>query len=187
MHVRALTLRFIPSLLLVAVSGGTISGCASPSGTQGAVGATGNDARSSTPGERAGSTPAFDPARLAPTPWTTAFAEKAVLVADHVRIEGPNGLLEHVVVRADDAYFERQVEHDGARLVQITRRLSDAVPEIRAQLDNWQIAGLREVTVVEHLAPRDVTVVATGTAVYRDPLGKEQRAETLRFTGTIEE
>lgn len=129
---------------------------------------------------------------LTPTPWTRAFAAKAVVVANHVRIEGPDGLLEHLVVSSDDAYFERQVTHEGQKLTQITTRISADVPEIRAQLDAWQLAAFERVTVIEHLVPkgakpRAVTVVATGEAVFRDPNGVVERAETLRWDGTIGE
>ncbi len=128
--------------------------------------------------------PALDDA---PAPWTQRFMQKAVVVADHVRIEGPTGLLDHVVVSSDDAFFERSVRQDGLRLVQVTQRLTDDVPEIRVQLDQWQFAAFREVTVVEHGGPHGVTVVATGQASYRDPLGAAEHAETLRWDATIEE
>jgi hypothetical protein len=120
-----------------------------------------------------------------PKPWTDAFGQKAVIVAEHVRIEGPDGLLDHVVVSADDAFYERAVTHDGATLTQITMRLSNDVPIIRAQLDQWQIAAFRQVTVIERAEPCDVAVVATGDASLRDPLGMEERGETLRWMGTI--
>jgi hypothetical protein len=120
-----------------------------------------------------------------PKPWTDAFGQKAVIVAEHVRIEGPDGLLDHVVVSADDAFYERTATHEGATLTQITMRLSNDVPIMRAQLDQWQIAAFRQVTVIERAEPCDVTVVATGDASLRDPLGKEERGETLRWVGTI--
>jgi len=122
----------------------------------------------------------------APLPWTDAFLARAVVVADHVRIEGPVGLLEHVVVSSDDALYERQAQHVGPSFVQTTVRLSNEVPEIRVQLDQWQFAALQRVTIVEHLGPRDVTIVATGDAAYRDPLGGDRHAETLEWTGTIQ-
>ncbi|MEZ6018262.1 MAG: hypothetical protein R3F49_24405 [Planctomycetota bacterium] len=128
-----------------------------------------------------------EPRSLGPTAWTKAFEASAVVVADHIRIEGPDGLLEHVVVSSDDAFYDRVVTHEGGALVQVTTRLSADVPEIRAQLDNWQFAAFQRVTIVEHLGARDVTVVATGDASYRDPLGAEEYGETLRWAGTIEE
>jgi len=142
--------------------------------------------RSAPHSERAEETP---PPLLdeAPAPWTPRFMQKAVVVADHVRIEGPAGLLDHVVVSSDDVFFEREVRQDGARLVQVTRRISDDVPEIRVQLDQWQFAAFREVTVVEHGAPRGVSVVATGQASFRDPLGAAEHGETLRWDATIGE
>lgn len=120
-----------------------------------------------------------------PKPWTDAFGQKAVIVAEHVRIEGPDGLLDHIAVSADDAFYERTVSHEGTTLTQVTLRLGDEVPIIRGQLDQWQIAAFRRITVIEHLEPCDVTVVATGDASLRDPLGKEERGETLRWVGTI--
>jgi hypothetical protein len=139
--------------------------------------------------EQAGTTTAAAPAASdtldAAKPWTDHFGQKAVIVAEHVRIEGPDGLLDHVVVSADDVFYERTATHDGATLTQITMRLSDDVPIIRAQLDQWQIAAFRRVTVVERGEPCDVTVVATGDASLRDPLGKEERGESLRWVGTI--
>jgi hypothetical protein len=121
----------------------------------------------------------------APKAWTDAFGQKAVVVAEHVRIEGPDGLLDHVVVSSDDAFYERSVTHDGAKLTQVTMRLGEDVPIIRAQLDQWQFAAFRQVTVVERMEAGDVTVSAHGDASLRDPLGKEERGETLRWVGTI--
>ena len=95
------------------------------------------------------------------------------------------GLLEHCVVSSDDAFYERSLTQDGTALTQITVRRSKDVPEIRAQLDHWQFAAFERVTVIERLTPCDVTVVATGEACLRDPLGKEERGETLRWVGTI--
>ncbi len=139
--------------------------------------------------DAAGTTTAAAPAVPAepdgPKAWTEAFTQKTVIVADHVRIEGPEGLLDHIVVSSDDVFYERTVTHNGAQLTQVTMRLEDDVPIIRAQLDQWQIAAFRQVTVIERAAPCDVTVVATGDASLRDPLGKEERGETLRWVGTI--
>ena len=124
---------------------------------------------------------------LTPTPWTTRFEEGATVVADHVRIEGPDGLLEHVVVRADDRYFDRQVKHGETTLTQITTRLGNEVPEIRAYLDKWTFAAFQKVTVVEHLADVPVSVTAVGGASFRDLNGTLEEAERLEWVGKIGE
>jgi len=170
-----------------ATGGGDTSAQVAPTVSEEAPGAT--PATEPAANDAAGTTTAAAPTAPTepdgPKPWTDAFSQKAVIVADHVRIEGPDGLLDHVVVSSDDVFYERTVTHDGAQLTQVTTRLGEDVPIIRAQLDQWQIAGLQRITVIERLEACDVTVVATGEASLRDPLGKEERGETLRWVGTI--
>ncbi|MEM9382297.1 MAG: hypothetical protein AAGB93_20240 [Planctomycetota bacterium] len=123
--------------------------------------------------------------RTGPAPWTGYFSEKAIMVADTVRIEGPAGLLEHVVASSDDGLYERSIENTEEGLVQITRRMSDDVQEIRVQLDAWSMAVLGRLIVVERLGEGPVRVVADGEAAWRNVNGELIRGDRLEFTGEI--
>lgn len=179
---------FVPSVraLLPASLATLLAACAGPRAREaGSTAAAAPAGAARTSAELEASAPAAGVDPFAPAPWTDAFLQRAVIVADHVRIEGPPGLLDHCVVSSDDAYYEREVTQAGATLTQVTVRRSPEVPEIRAQLDQWQFAAFERVTVVERHDAVEVSVVATGEACLRDPLGKEERGETLRWVGTI--
>jgi hypothetical protein len=121
-------------------------------------------------------------------PWTDQFLAPAVLIADEVRIEGPAPLLEHVVTRPEAEYHEVRLETTPQGLLQtITLRPDAGQAEIRAQLDQWVITGLRRVTVLERVGRGNVLVTASGSA-YLKTLegGAEQRAAVLRIEGRID-
>jgi hypothetical protein len=123
-----------------------------------------------------------------PTPWTEAFLSPAVLMADSILVEGPPGLLEHVATRADDALFERRVETRPEGLLQTIRVRPDSagIEVVRAQLDAWQLAAIREVAFLERVDPATpVRVVARGDAVWRDTNGNERRELELIFLGPL--
>jgi len=128
-------------------------------------------------------------ARVPPPPkaWTARFQAPAVLVADSVRIEGPDGLLDHVATRADDAAHVRteRVTADGF-LTTIERRTGVAPLEIKAFLDRFEIAAWKRLVLLERPGPVDVVLIAEGEVFLHDTTsGKETRGATLRIDGKI--
>jgi hypothetical protein len=125
------------------------------------------------------------PARTAPRPWTRTFMEPAVLLADTIRIEGPEGLLGHVATRPDPELHERteRAVPDGF-MQEIIVRGHGAGGEIRAWLDRLEIVALKRLTVLERPAAVDVVVQASGDAFWR-PIqgGEELRRPSLRLVG----
>jgi hypothetical protein len=123
--------------------------------------------------------------RLLPRPFPAAFQEQTILVADRISIEGPMDLLEHVAIRPDSEYFDYRVSTTEKGLLQIVRRKPGAEGgEIRCQLDNWQIAALEELLVLQRPGEVPVTVIADGEAVYIPGGGSPERREprlTFRY------
>jgi hypothetical protein len=122
---------------------------------------------------------------IGPAPWTGAFGETAVMVARTFHLEGPSGLLEHVVASSDDALYERSVELTPDGLMQVVQRMSDDVPEIRVQLDRWTLAAYDRVVILERTSGGPVHVVAEGEAIWRDIDGRLLQGQRLQFTGEI--
>lgn len=126
---------------------------------------------------------AVDP--LAPAPWTGAYTSTAVMLSRTLRIEGPVGLLQHVVASSDDEFYERSVETVNGNLRQIITRSTEEVPEIRVQLDAWTIAVFERVVIIERRDDCPVRVVATGEAIWRDADGNLLSQDRLEFEGAI--
>lgn len=122
---------------------------------------------------------------FAPKPWTGAFAETAIMLTRSVRIEGPEGLLDHVVASSDDEFYERTIETTPEGLLQTVRRRGSTSPEIRVRLDRWTIAVEESVVLLETIAPGPVRLVASGNALWRDVDGHLAQAQRLEFTGEI--
>ena len=118
-------------------------------------------------------------------PWTLRFLHPAQLVADEVRIEGPDDLLEHVAVRQDPAATTHRQQTTELGLLLTTEALPGLVGvEIRAQLDALEIVALRRLVVLQRPGEVAVTVRASGDVWYRRVDGSdEQRAETLELSG----
>jgi len=134
--------------------------------------------------ETADTTP--DPTR----PWTLAFMEGAVLVAEEIRIEGPPGLLDHVVLRQDPevaTYVTRTIPDGLLQEAAVKKELIGASGlgnEVRVQLDAWSVAALRKVTVLQRPGDVPLTVTARGKAVWISADGgTERREELLTFRG----
>lgn len=127
--------------------------------------------------------PQVDP--LAPAPWTGAFTETAVMLADTVRIEGPQGLLQHVAARVDDAFYERTAETTEEGFLQTIVRAGEDAPEIRVRLDRWTMAATTRVIVLERFDEVPVTVTASGDAIWRNVDGSIARSQRLEFVGNI--
>ena len=121
-------------------------------------------------------------------PWTDSFMQPAVLLATEVRIEGPNGLLEHLATRADPEFHDRTEKAVPAGLMQeITVKPGAGESEIKAYLDHLAIAATRRLIVLERHDAVDVVVLAAGDAFWKNSATQEeQRGESLRFVGKIE-
>jgi hypothetical protein len=123
-----------------------------------------------------------------PAAWTQEFLRPATLLADRIRIEGPQGLLDHLVVRSDDQYFLRTAKATAAGLLQVTRARSSAGGElVGAQLDRWQLRAFEEISVLVNPALTSVRVVAEGDAFWRTPDGKEKRGARLAFDKPVQQ
>ncbi len=120
-----------------------------------------------------------------PAPWTGAFAGSAVMLADTFRIEGPQGLLEHVVASSDNEFYERTLETTPQGLLQVIRRTSPDVPEIRVQVDAWTLAAFDRVSILERVVDSPVRVIASGDALWRDADGRLAKGARIECMGEI--
>jgi len=126
------------------------------------------------------------PAPVVPrAPWTTAFADAAILLAEEIVVEGPDDLLEHFVnVRADGLYEHSTRTTEYGRLLET--RLAEGVhgAEIRAYLDAWELVAMRKLTVLQRPGEVAVTVRARGKAWWSPADGSgERRGDDLAFRG----
>lgn len=120
-----------------------------------------------------------------PKPWTGAFTETAIMLTRTARIEGPEGMLDHIVASSDDAFYERTIETTPEGLLQTVRRMGKDAPEIRVRLDRWTIAVEESVVILERITPGPVKLIASGDALWRDVDGHLAQANRLEFIGQI--
>lgn len=120
-----------------------------------------------------------------PESWTGAYSETAIMLSRHMRIEGPEGLLDHVLVSSDDEFFERTLEVTPAGLLQTVRRSGGDAPEIRIRIDEWSLAAEESVTILERIESGPVRVIGSGDALWRDINGALAQADRLEFVGEI--
>ena len=121
--------------------------------------------------------------------WTERFMGKAALVADHVEVRGPRGLLDHTVVQHDPQNFVHETSTLPTGFWQRTsiRLDRDIYDPIRAQLDAMQIMALREIVLLEQPGDVPVRVVATGDVYYHEiASGTERRGERVELIGQVE-
>jgi hypothetical protein len=107
-----------------------------------------------------------------------------VLLADEIVIEGPADLIDHVVLRQDEAtaVYTAQTVTDGL-LQELTAR-PEAGVEVRAQLDAWSLAAFRKITVLQRPGEVPVSVRASGNAFWAAADGSgERREQQLFFQG----
>ena len=120
-----------------------------------------------------------------PVSWTEAFLQPAVLIADEITVEGPPGLLQHVVIRQDSEFYDfvAKTTKDGLRQEYALKSGVQGI-EIRGQIDAWVLAALRRLTVLERPGPGPVLVRATGGAAWipADGVGEKRDAQ-LVFRG----
>lgn len=137
-------------------------------------------------GARAGEpkVPAAD-ALLARGPWTRAFRAPAVLIADEIRVEGPDDLLAHFASLQDPGtttYSSRTT--DEGLLQETVMQPGVGGAEITAQLDGWELHALRRLVVLQRFTDAPVTVRGSGNAYWASASGAgERRGEMLVFHG----
>ena len=132
------------------------------------------------------SSPEVEPA--APPPpgtlgrWTEAFEQPGLLLADEIEIEGPPALRAHIALPQDDERYSVEVKATNRGLLQVVTTRGST--EVQAQLDNWTLAALRRLTVLERPGETDVRIVARGDA-YSRMNGVEERGAELTFQGAL--
>lgn len=123
------------------------------------------------------------PSTAPPAPWPDDFAQDALLLADEIRIEGPEGIRQHVAVRQDPQLADYTLRTVPAGLLQEIRLREGATHgEIHAQLDQWKVVALRRLVILERPGNAPVQVRAVGSAVWQDVAsGQERRGNVLEF------
>ena len=141
--------------------------------------------------ERPGGAPAAPPdARPMPDamlPWTDAFQKSAVLLANEVKVEGPQGLLAHIATVSNSEQLVRVEKATPDGFLQ-TIRPKEGIHgvEIKAQLDRLTIVALERLTVLERPGAKVVVVDAKGEVFWQDLESKsEKRGPALRLEGQI--
>lgn len=129
------------------------------------------------------------PRKVEPPRWTDRFlGAERVLVAEDVRIEGPQGLLDHAVTGSVESSHD--VEHKTLpQGYQVTIVQREGVPpaEIRAQLDQLTIVATRRLVLLERPGPVDVVLTANGDVFFKDgPVAPDVRQPALRIEGRIQ-
>jgi hypothetical protein len=129
--------------------------------------------------------PAPAHASAAPVPaWTSAFLREAVLVADEIVVEGPQDLIDHVVLRPDPETNVYAAKTVSAGLLQELSARPETRMEVRGQLDAWSLAAFRRITVLRRPGEVPVTVRASGNAYWAAADGSgERRQDQLVFQG----
>jgi len=115
--------------------------------------------------------------------WPTEFKTAAVLVADEVTIEGPQGLLNHFVgLQSSAIEYSTSVTTRGLEQRFVVKVPGDEVA--RASLDGWEIAAQRRLVAIER-PDQDgpVRVEASGQASWQRADGTDRREHpTMVFT-----
>jgi hypothetical protein len=134
-------------------------------------------------------TPANPEADIPPPvagPWTEAFLKAAVLFADDVSIEGPQGMIKHAGLRIEPEIHDSSTLTTKDGLLQEVRLKPGSEGEVRAILDHWEVVAFRRITILERVGPCDVKVLARGGARFVDLETKqESNGDTLQFEGKI--
>jgi hypothetical protein len=123
----------------------------------------------------------------APPAWTQSFQKPCLIVANRIEIVGPEGLREHLALRAEGDQHVQQAQTTAEGFRQsISRANAGVEAEIRAYIDRWQLVALDEIRVLERPVPCDVRILAIGDVLFVDESTKqERRAPQLEFTGPI--
>ena len=120
-------------------------------------------------------------------PWTTRFRRRAsVLLANDVRVEGSQGLLDHIYCAASDKHVVNQRTDPrglASRPSKRARERRSACGPLSMACASKPSGGSSSSKRVE---PCDVHVTALGDAWWKDVNGTEERGETWERTGAIE-
>ena len=120
-------------------------------------------------------------------PWTDAFQKSAVLLANEVRVEGPQGLIAHIATVSNSEQLNRVEKATPDGFLQVIRPKEGIHGvEIKAQLDRLTIVALERLTVLERPGAKAVIVDAKGEVFWQDLESKaEKRGEALRLEGKV--
>jgi hypothetical protein len=134
--------------------------------------------------------PTDAPARPMPDamlPWTDAFQKSAVLLANDIRIEGPQGLIARVATVSNPDELDRvEKATPEGYLVVIQAKPEVYGVEIKAQLDRLAIVALEHLTLLERPGASSVVVDARGEVFWKELETKaEKHAPALRLEGKI--
>ncbi len=134
------------------------------------------------PGTGAKAQPASGP--VAKRPWSKTFMTKGVLVADEVKIIGPEGLYEHLVVKQEPDFHVHTLRttSEGLQTEIVPKEGVEGV-EIRVYLDNLNIAAMRRVYVLERPGVTALVLEASGQAMLQMEGQPQQRSSLLRLVG----
>ena len=125
--------------------------------------------------------PLFEPS----LPWTTAFVDSAILVAEEIHVSGPSGLLRHFAARVEEEYHARDEETipEGYRQI-ITVRPDGPMVEVRGYLDHLELAATARLTVLERPGDVDVVIEASGDVLYScSAQERTERRSSIRLVG----
>lgn len=156
--------RILPAFAAAALSCLALGSCTSPSG--GGAGETPGDGPGAPPGSFV----------HVGAPWTRDFLEPAILVAEEIRIEGPTGLREHLVVRQDNLNTTYFAKTTNQGLLQETQaRPERGYVEIHGQLDALVMVAFKRIVWLEKPGDGPVLIRALGDASWERTDGSDSR------------
>jgi len=119
--------------------------------------------------------------------WTNDFMRKRLLIADEIRVVGPQGLRAHLATRFDPALIQRKEKTVPEGYLQVFRLQPGNEGEIACYLDKFELHATRKLTVLERPGPFDIVVEGVGDVYYVDiDSQQEQRLPSIRIEGKIE-
>lgn len=122
-------------------------------------------------------------------PWKAYFSAPQALVADEVRIVGPEGLLEHVALGHDPTahvYTTETVPEGLLQVVELRPGVNAVDAPIQVALDALDMRVLRRVEVLEKVGLPPLEVLAEGNVWWAREDGRgEVREASLRLPGSL--
>ncbi len=119
--------------------------------------------------------------------WTTDFMRNRLLIADEVRVTGPQGLRKHLATRFDPTLVDRKEKTVPEGYLQIFTAKAGSESALACYLDKLEIHAMRRLTVLERPGPFDVVVEGVGDVYYVDvDSHQEQRLPSVRIEGRIQ-
>jgi hypothetical protein len=107
-----------------------------------------------------------------------------VVVAEEIWIEGPDDLLGHVAIEQDLLRVDYTTKTTTDGLLQEATVREGVRAQIHARIDEWQVAALRRLVVLQRPGEVPVTIRATGDAFWAcTDTGQEQRRAMLEWKG----